>query len=113
MCSAIFFRITESGWISTRSPGALGALGAMGFDSMYSRMSCFVTRPPMPVPGIPEMSTLCSRAMRRTSGDDFWRRRSSLPSGRAAPWPFGFDGLWDVEALVISGADAGAEEPSP
>ena len=40
-------------------------------------MSCFVTRPLIPVPLICWMSTLCSRAIRRTSGDDFWRRRSS------------------------------------
>ena len=41
-------------------------------------MSCLVTRPPMPDPAICAMSTLCSCAMRRTSGDDFCRRRSSV-----------------------------------
>ena len=47
----------------------------------------------MPVPLIRLMSTLCSRAIFRTSGEDFWRRRSSIESGarrsgvRPAPAP--------------------------
>ncbi len=35
-------------------------------------MSCLVTRPPMPDPAIWPMSTPCSFAIRRTSGEDFW-----------------------------------------
>ena len=41
-----------------------------------------VTRPLMPVPLISLMSTLCSFAMRRTSGDDRWRRKSSVDGVR-------------------------------
>src|SRR6267142_848574 len=40
-------------------------------------MSCFVTRPAYPLPGMREMSTLCSAAIFRTSGVDFVRRRCS------------------------------------
>jgi len=36
---------------------------------MYVRMSFFVTRPPVPVPGITDGSTPCSAAMRATTGD--------------------------------------------
>ena len=38
-------------------------------------MSCFVTRPEIPVPGICEMSTPFSSAIARTTGDE--RRLSS------------------------------------
>src|SRR6266536_6048553 len=41
-------------------------------------MSCFVTRPAKPLPGMREMSTLCSAAILRTSGVDLVRRRSSV-----------------------------------
>src|SRR6266545_3208248 len=51
-------------------------------------MSSFVTRPPRPVPWIAEISTLCSEAIFRTSGDDFCRLSSSLdvsaPDGEAS-----------------------------
>ena len=40
------------------------------------RMSSLVTRPEMPVPWICEISTLCSFAILRTSGDDRWRMRA-------------------------------------
>src|SRR5580692_3221460 len=42
--------------------------------SMAARISCLLMRPPAPVPGICERSTLFSRAMRRTSGElrIFW-----------------------------------------
>ena len=40
-------------------------------------MSCLVTRPLTPEPDTCEMSTLCSVAILRTSGDDRWRRSSS------------------------------------
>jgi hypothetical protein len=47
---------------------------------MKPRMSFFVTRPLMPVPLICRISTLCSRAIRRTRGDDLCRRASSIES---------------------------------
>ena len=87
MCSAIFRRITLIGTTLTLSPGAnAGIAGAAAPpeprrpfpDSMKPRMSCLVTRPLMPVPLISLMSTSCSLAMRRTSGDDRWRRKSSV-----------------------------------
>src|SRR6266853_2968336 len=40
-------------------------------------MSCFVTRPAKPLPGMREMSTLCSAAILRTRGVDLVRRRCS------------------------------------
>ena len=44
-------------------------------------MSCFVTRPAMPVPGTLLMSTLCSAAILRTTGDErVWRSSSTLIS---------------------------------
>ena len=51
---------------------------------MKPRMSFFVTRPLMPVPLICRMSTLCSFAIRRTSGDDLRRRNSSIDPASAA-----------------------------
>jgi len=45
-------------------------------------MSSFVTRPAMPVPRICEMSTLCSLAILRTSGDDRSRIASSVVDAR-------------------------------
>jgi hypothetical protein len=70
--------------------GAAGAagLGALGVDdpgrvSMWPRMSCFVTRPAIPVPGTLLMSTLCSAAIFRTTGDDrVWRSSSGVISPR-------------------------------
>ena len=49
-------------------------------------MSLLVTRPLMPEPCTCEMLTWCSSAMRRTSGEDFCRRRCSVASslGRLA-----------------------------
>ena len=43
---------------------------ALGAAWMNPRMSFLVTRPLMPVPLIWRMSTLCSFAIRRTSGDE-------------------------------------------
>src|SRR5438552_16504240 len=40
-------------------------------------MSCFVTRPAYPLPGIREISTLCSAAILQTCGVDFVSRRCS------------------------------------
>src|SRR3954471_20627077 len=99
MCSAIFLRMIVIGTISTLSPGLNAGICAGGPEgrrplasvappgaevegaeeavSMKPRMSFLVTRPLIPVPLIWRMSTLCSRAMRRTSGEDLCRRRSS------------------------------------
>ena len=41
---------------------------------MTARMSRFVTRPPTPDPDNRDRSMPCSRAIRRTNGDDRWRR---------------------------------------
>jgi hypothetical protein len=46
-------------------------------------MSCFVTRPEMPVPGIFEMSTPLSSAIARTTGDE---RRLSSSSFDSPGW---------------------------
>src|SRR5947207_764173 len=121
MWSAVILRILEKG--STRSPGhgsttgcAIGPMdvaaagrGAATPRSMKPRMSCFVTRPAKPVPGIVEMSTWCSAAILRTRGVDFLRRRSSAVS---APSPFGTTGA-DGEGRggtgeVAAGAGFGA-----
>src|SRR3972149_6842259 len=56
---------------------------------MNERISCLVTRPAMPLPGIRLISTLCSAAILRTSGVERRRRRSSAgfthpPSTRPA-----------------------------
>ena len=101
MCSAIFLRMTDIGTdlparlrrpapgrrSATRSdetarPAAAAlrrarsaALAARGAPPTKARMSSLVTRPAMPVPWICEMSTLCSFAIFRTSGDERCRRR--------------------------------------
>ena len=86
MCSAIFFRITD---IGTTVPGAGALRAGAGVDGLAGvagtaadetasdaepprklMMSLFVTRPAMPLPWIPEISTLCSFAILRTSGDE-------------------------------------------
>src|SRR2546426_6736869 len=56
---------------------------------MNRRISCFVTRPANPEPGIVEMSTWCSAAILRTRGVERRRRRSSVVS---IPSPFGTTG---------------------
>src|SRR5215203_2921596 len=62
---------------------------------MNPRMSCFVTRPPMPEPCSARMSMWCSFAIFRTRGDDLARRCSSL------------DGtLWPSTGPSIPGAGA-------
>ena len=61
--------------------------GAPGADpgrvSICPRMSCLVTRPAIPVPGTWRMSTLCSAAILRTTGDErVWRSSSGVMSAR-------------------------------
>ena len=52
--------------------------------STKSRMSCLVTRPPVPVPLTLARSTLCSRASLRTSGEERTSESSSSCSPRGA-----------------------------
>src|SRR6266571_4250204 len=122
MWSAVILRILENG--STRSPGqgstagwttgpvdgtgdggrGAGAVaGALAPVSMKPRMSCLVTRPANPVPGMVEMSSWCSAAILRTSGVERRRSRSSAVS---APSPLGGTG-----AGFAGGAAAGAAPP--
>src|SRR5438105_4304763 len=61
-------------------------------------MSCLVTRPAYPLPGMREMSTLCSAAIFRTSGVDLVRNRSSAVCTPPPPPSLRF----------IAGATAGA-----
>ena len=64
-------------------------------------MSDFVTRPEMPVPGTWRMSTLCSAAILRTTGDErVWRSSSGVMSAR---------GFSDVGAGAGAGADGGRD----
>ena len=84
--------------------GDAPALGAGDADpgrvSMWPRMSCLVTRPAIPVPGIWRMSTLCSAAILRTTGEErVWRNSSGVMSAR------GFSG-----AGAAAGVGAGAAE---
>src|SRR5712692_3279834 len=102
----MILRIFENG--STRSPGHASTTGcSTGPDgaaagnrdrgaggvgtprSMNPRMSCFVTRPAKPLPGIVEMSTWCSAAILRTRGVDFRRSRSSAVSAPSPPFTAG------------------------
>src|SRR5437899_3887446 len=122
MWSAVVLRILENG--STRSPGqgstvgwttgpvdgtgdggrGTGAVaGALAPVSMKPRMSCLVTRPANPVPGMVEMSSWCSAAILRTSGVERRRSRSSAVS---APSPLGGTG-----AGFAGGAAAGTAPP--
>ena len=48
---------------------ATGALAVCGF-SKNAMMSCFVMRPPMPVPGTCDRFMSCSRAILRTKGEE-------------------------------------------
>src|SRR5918993_1340842 len=50
-------------------------------------MSFLVTRPPVPVPGISAISTPCSSARRRTTGEERVRRRVSASSISPRPLP--------------------------
>src|SRR5579862_1802637 len=97
--------------IGTRSPGTeLGATvgagagrvaGAGGADerrSTKSRTSCFVTRPPVPVPLNLARSTLCSRASLRTSGEE----RTSESSSSSV-----VGGVEEVELGTLAATGAG------
>src|ERR1035438_9590324 len=107
----MIFRICDMG---TRSPGMEGggtAAGRVAGDgvageaagaaaeprSTKSRTSCFVTRPPVPVPLIFARSTLCSRASLRTSGEE---RMSDSSRSETA--------FHEVEDILLRDAAAGA-----
>ena len=85
MCSAIFFRITPIGTISTRSPGlnagtCAGATAAPALADARGSRGCraWSRGRRRRSRATAAMSTLCSLAMRRTSGDDRVRRASSV-----------------------------------
>jgi len=85
----------------------LGVLGAAdpGRVSMWPRMSCFVTRPAIPVPGTLLMSTLCSAAILRTTGEDrVWRSSSGVMSARG----FSAGGAVAAGGRAAAGVGAGA-----
>src|SRR5437870_8623837 len=122
MWSAVILRIFENG--STRSPGQGSTVGCWtGPDgaaagrretgaagaprSMKPRMSCFVTRPANPEPGIVEMSTWCSAAILRTRGVERRRRRSSAVSA-PSPFPAGAGEGGRGRAGAVGGGGAGA-----
>src|SRR5213080_4960908 len=114
MWSAVILRILENG--STRSPGqgstaGAATAGARGWGlgagetsdaprSITPSMSCLVTRPAKPVPGIVEMSTRCSAAILRTSGVDLRRRRSSAVSAPSPPFTGAVEGGRGREGAV-------------
>src|SRR5262245_37670961 len=121
MCSEIFRRITDNGSMRTRSPGwkeMAGAAGAVRAGAaavrppglaMKSRMSFFVTRPEIPVPVSEAMSTLFSCAIRRTSGEERVRIRSSREAA-----PVGGDPVREGEGRYGEDARVGAaEEAAP
>src|SRR5438046_4038504 len=97
------------------APGPVGACiegrGAVAApDSRYCRMSLLVTLPAIPDPCIPAISTPCSAAIFRTSGDDLVRRRSSSelplpPEPRTAEVG---EGAAESAALAAAGALSGA-----
>src|SRR5688572_28334630 len=67
---------------------------------MKLRMSFFVTRPPVPVPGTAAGSTLCSAAMRATTGDT-----NVLPFSAASGATGAAGGAGAASACTNSGAD--------
>src|SRR5215211_6384752 len=71
-------------------------------------MSFLVTRPPVPVPGISVISTPCSSARRRTTGEERVRRRVSASSISARPSP---SARAAVRSLSLSCATGWASVP--
>src|SRR5262245_37593951 len=136
MCSAIFLRMIVIGTISTRSPSLnagtwpedgdgrcalpseAAAAAEEGDELMNPRMSFLVTRPLMPVPLIRLMSTLCSFAMRRTSGgvrclpSSFASGCPAAASGSAVTPVAGEAGDCPAEAAPAAKADAAPEAVS-
>ena len=76
-------------------------------SSMNARMSFFVTRPEMPVPFSCVMSTPCSFAILRTSGDERVRRRSSS----VAVGGFGRHGRGPTRGQRVAAARRAAPTP--
>src|SRR6185312_14285602 len=93
-------------WNSAAPPGACMDAAGRGAGPLArcSSRSRLVTRPAMPLPFRPVISTPCSAAILRTSGDDLERRRPSNESGVALeplplPWAGGA-----LAAAVATGA---------
>src|SRR5437868_14226541 len=70
---------------------------------MTPRMSCLVTRPAKPVPGIVEMPTRCSAAILRTRGVDLRRRRSSAVPAPSPPFTGAVEGGRERDGAVAAG----------
>ena len=72
-------------------------------------MSCLVTRPAIPVPGTCRMSTLCSAAILRTTGDErVCRSSSAVMSARGFSAEGGAGGAVGADAGCGRGAEAAA-----
>src|SRR2546425_1590172 len=71
-------------------------------------MSCLVTRPAYPLPGMREISTRCSAAILRTSGVDLVRRRSSAVWTPPSPSAGRPEGRAAGAAAAVAGAALGA-----
>src|SRR5215203_5697209 len=76
-------------WTATRSVSVAAAAGTVSRSvarpSIKLSMSFLVTRPPVPVPEISEMSTSCSSASLLTTGEE--RRNLSVSASSSVPWP--------------------------
>src|SRR5207249_1465777 len=79
--------------------------------SISPSMSCLVTRPAKPVPGIVEMSTRCSAAILRTSGVDLRRNRSAAVSAPSPPFTGAVEGGRGREGAVAAGGDDATAAP--
>ena len=75
-------------------------------------MSCLVTRPAIPVPGTARMSTLCSAAILRTTGDErVCRSSSAVMSARGLSAGGGAGGVGaDVGCGRAAGGEGGAAD---
>ena len=60
---------SAGGAVAAAGGSGAGGGGAAAPDSMKPRMSFFVTRPPVPVPGTTDGSIPCSAAIRATTGE--------------------------------------------
>src|SRR2546426_10816358 len=78
-------------------------------------MSFLLTRPPRPLAGTSARSTLCSRAMRRTSGEErtFPERRATAGAGGAGRGAVGAAAVAAGFAGWTDSALAGFPTPSP
>src|SRR5215475_12328561 len=101
----------------TVAEGAGAGAAAVGAFSRKAVMSCLVMRPPSPVPVTCDKSTLFSRAILRTSGEE---RTSSSCVSTSGGGATGVSGLgasffWEGAGTCAAGADAfagAADSPS-